>query len=55
MKSLLSFGASRGRSYGTVDRRYLGESMETKHFVNYTVRQGNGLTFVSFTTFQMIR
>ena len=37
MKSLLTFGSTRGRSYGTVDRRYLGASLETKNFANYTV------------------
>ena len=40
MKSLLSFGSCSGKSYGTVDRRYLGSNLVTTQFIQYTVKPG---------------
>merc|ERR1712156_659832 len=47
MKSLLSFGSCSGKSYGTVDRRYLGSNLVSTHFIQYTVKPDDTLTSIA--------
>ena len=53
MKSLLSFGSCSGKSYGTVDRRYLGSNLVSTQFIQYTVKPGTQYIYICFTLLTM--
>ena len=48
MKSLLSFGSSSGKSYGTVDRRYLGSNLVSTNYIKYKAKPGKNFFVIIF-------
>ena len=53
LKSLLAFGTHSGRSYGTVDKRYLGTNNVTTDFIAYTTAERKYILVVPISISQL--